>query len=123
SEALKKLQPVLSKSEVLGMIEAVRGVYLAAALKSYLVDISDASRRHPAIELGISPRGTLQLAAAVRALAAARGREYATPDDVQAIAPSVLSHRLLLRAGSSARTSAEDAVREVLAEVPVPTAR
>ena len=123
AELLKKLQPVVSTTEVLGMIEAVRGVYVAAALKSYLVDIAEASRRHPAIELGVSPRGTLQLAAAVRALAAARGREYATPDDVQAIAPAVLAHRLLLRAGSNARTSAEDAVREVLAEVPVPTAR
>jgi MoxR-like ATPase len=123
AEAIRKLQPVVSAHEVAGMIEAVRSVYLASALKSYLVDISEASRHHPAIELGLSPRATLQLAAAVRGLAAARGRDFATPDDVQAVAPAVLAHRLLLRAGSNARTSAEDAVREVLADVPVPIAR
>ena len=120
---VRKLEPVLTTAEVLVMIEAVRSVYVAAALKSYLVDIAEASRHHPAIELGVSPRATLQLASAVRALAAARGRDYATPDDVQAIAPAVLAHRLLLRAGSSARTSSEDAVRELLADVPVPVAR
>jgi MoxR-like ATPase len=123
AELLRKMQPVVSTAEVLGMVDAVRSVYVAAALKSYLVDIAEASRHHPAIELGVSPRATLQLAAAARSLAAARGRDYATPDDVQAIAPSALAHRLLLRAGSSARTSAEDTVRELLADVPVPVAR
>jgi MoxR-like ATPase len=123
ADTLRQLQPVVSASEVLGMIATVRSVYLASALKSYMVDIAEASRRHSAIELGLSPRATLQLAAAVRAHAAARGRDYGTPDDVKAVAVSVLSHRLLLRAGSNARTSAEDAVRELLAEVPVPVAR
>jgi MoxR-like ATPase len=123
SEALRDLQPVVSAKEVLQMVASVRAVYLASALKSYMVDISEASRRHSAIELGLSPRATLQLAAAVRAHAAARGRDYATPDDVKAVAVSVLSHRLMLRAGSNARTSAEDAIRELLADVPVPVAR
>ena len=60
----------------------------------------------------------------MRAHAAAHGRDYGTPDDVKAVAVSVLSHRLiLLRAGSNARTSADDAVGELLAEVPVPVAR
>jgi MoxR-like ATPase len=59
----------------------------------------------------------------VRAHAAAKGRDYGTPDDVKAVAVGVLSHRLLLRAGSNARTSAEDAIRELLADVPVPAAR
>jgi MoxR-like ATPase len=123
SEALRDLQPVVSSTEVLQMVASVRAVYLASALKSYMVDIAEASRRHSAIELGLSPRATLQLAAAVRAHAAARGRDYGTPDDVKAVAVSVLSHRLMLRAGSNARTSAEDAIRELLADVPVPVAR
>ena len=81
------------------MIEAVRSVFLADALKAYLVDLAEASRRHPAIELGLSPRATLQLAAASRAHAAARGRRYATPDDVKAMAvagpqpPPAAAHR------------------------------
>jgi MoxR-like ATPase len=123
NDALRQLQPVVTSREVLEMIQRVRSVYLASALKSYMVDISEASRRHSAIELGLSPRATLQLAAASRAHAAARGRDYATPDDVKAVAVSVLSHRILLRAGSNARTSADDAVRELLADVAVPVAR
>jgi MoxR-like ATPase len=123
SDVLRNLQPVVSASEVLQMIATVRQVYLASALKSYMVDLSEASRRHPAIELGLSPRATLQLSAAVRGHAAAHARDYATPDDVKAVATSVLAHRILLRAGSNARTSAEETIRELLADVPVPVAR
>jgi MoxR-like ATPase len=123
ADVLRTLQPVVTAEEVLAMVRSVREVYLASALKSYMIDIADASRRHSSIELGLSPRATLQLAAAVRAHAAAKGRDYGTPDDVKAVAVSVLSHRLLLRAGSNARTSAEDAIRELLADVPVPAAR
>jgi len=123
AETLRTMQPVVSAQEVMSMIETVRNVYLATALKSYMIDISEASRRHGDIELGLSPRATLQLAAAVRGFAAARGRDYATPDDVKTLAPPVLAHRLLLRSGSGDRTTAEDAVRELLADVPVPVAR
>ena len=83
---LPKLSPVVSADEVMAMIDAVRAVFLADALKAYMVDIAETSRRHPAIELGLSPRATLQLAAAARSHAAARGRRYATPDDVKAMA-------------------------------------
>jgi MoxR-like ATPase len=123
ADVLRNLQPVVSASEVLHMIATVKEVYLASALKSYMVDISEASRRHPAIELGLSPRATLQLSSAVRGHAAAQGRDYATPDDVKIVATSVLAHRILLRAGSNARTSAEETIRELLADVPVPVAR
>jgi MoxR-like ATPase len=123
TDALRNLRPVVTAQEVKAMVALVREVYLASALKSYMVDIAEASRRHPAIELGLSPRATLQLAAAVRGHAAANGRDYGTPDDVKAVAPAVLAHRLLLRAGSNARTTAEDTVRELLADVPVPVAR
>ena len=121
-DALHKLEPVVSADEVLQMIDAVKQVYLAPALKSYLIDLAEASRRHSAIELGLSPRATLQLAAAVRGHAAARGRDYGTPDDVKAVANSVLAHRILLRSGSNARTSAQEAIDELIADVPVPVA-
>lgn len=123
SDLLRELQPVVSSEELLSMIATVKTVYLASALKSYMVDISEASRRHSAIELGLSPRATLQLAAATRSFAAAQGRDYATPDDVKAVAAAALAHRLVLKAGSSARATAEDTIRELLAEVPVPVAR
>jgi MoxR-like ATPase len=122
-ESLPKLSPVVSAAEVMTMIEAVRSVFLADALKAYLVDIAETSRRHPAIELGLSPRATLQLAAAARAHAAARGRRYATPDDVKVMAVACLSHRLLLRTDRGARLDPADAIGEILADVPVPVAR
>ena len=123
AEALRVLAPVVSEAEILGMIEAVRSVYVATALKSYLVDLAEASRRHPGIELGLSPRATLQLAASSRGHAAARGRNYATPDDVKAVALPTLSHRVLVRAERGAHLSNEDAIREVFEAVPVPVAR
>ena len=85
--------------------------------------LAETSRRHPAIELGLSPRATLQLTAAARSHAAARGRTYATPDDVKAMAVPALAHRLLLRTDRGARLDPVDAVNEILAEVPVPTSR
>jgi MoxR-like ATPase len=123
ADAIAHLQPVVSVTEVLSMIEAVRTVYMASALKAYLVDLAEASRRHPGIELGLSPRATLQVAAAARAFAAARGRNYATPDDVKTVGISALAHRIVVRADHASRLSAEDAIREVFAAVPVPVAR
>jgi MoxR-like ATPase len=120
---LRTLSPVVSVEELKGLIEAVKSVYLAAALKSYLVDLSEASRRHPGIELGLSPRATLQLAAATRAHAAARGRNYATPDDVKAVGLSALAHRILVRTDRGAHLTPEDAILEVFEAVPVPIAR
>jgi len=121
--ALRELVPVVSADEVRGMIEAVRTVHLADPLKSYLVDISEASRRHPGIELGLSPRATLQLSAASRAYAAARGRNYATPDDVKEVSLSALCHRVILRADRGGQLTPEDAIREAFESVPVPVAR
>ena len=122
-EVLRELQPVVTAEEVMAMVRSVRAVYLASALKSYMIDIAEASRRHTSIELGLSPRATLQLAAAVRGHAAARGRDYGTPDDVKAVAVSALTHRLMLRTDRGGRLDPVDAVRELLADVPVPIAR
>ena len=122
-DALSKLAPVVSSAEVMAMMEAVRSVFVADALKAYLVDLAESSRRHPAIELGLSPRATLQLTAAARSHAAAHGRTYATPDDVKAMAVPALAHRLMLRTDRGARLDPVDAVNEILAEVPVPTSR
>ena len=68
-----------------------------------MVDLAEASRRHPALLLGLSPRATLQLSRATRARAASQGREYATPDDVKAVAEPVLSHRVMLRPDAMSR--------------------
>jgi len=120
TEPLAELRPVVTAAEVLAMIDAVRGVHIADALKAYLVDLAEASRRHPGITLGMSPRATLQLARATRAQAATNGRKYATPDDVKAVAHAVLCHRLIIRPDAAARgLTAQRAVAEILSSVPI----
>jgi MoxR-like ATPase len=124
ADALAVIRPVVSTDEVLAMSAAVKGVHLADPLKAYLVDLAEASRRHPALSLGLSPRATLQLARATRARAAASGRDYATPDDVKLVAVAVLAHRLMLRPEASSRgATAEQIVAEIVATVPVPAGR
>jgi MoxR-like ATPase len=124
TDALDQLRPVVTTREVMTMDRAVREVHLAAALKSYLVDLAEASRRHSGLSLGLSPRATLQLARAARAHAATQGRDYATPDDVKAVGVPVLSHRVSIRPEAASRgLTGELAVRELFSGVPVPTGR
>lgn len=123
NETIRDLQPVATAQDVLDMVRAAKAVHLAPALKSYLVDLAEMSRRHPALTLGMSPRATLQLARAVRARAISQGRDFGTPDDVKALALPVLSHRLLLRHDAALQgATGESAISDVLAAVPVPTA-
>jgi len=124
TDSLAALQPVVSAAEVMAMRDAVRAVHIAPLLKGYMVDLAEASRRHAGLTLGLSPRATLQLARAARAHAASQGREYSTPDDVKAVAAPVLAHRVLVRADAASRgLTAEQAIDEVLAAVPVPAGR
>ena len=122
--AMNDLQAVVTTDEVMALIEAVRTVHLALTLQGYMVDLAEASRRHPALLLGLSPRATLQLSRATRARAASQGREYATPDDVKAVAEPVLSHRVMLRPDAMSRgVTGTSVIREIVAAVPVPAGR
>ncbi len=124
NDTLRNLRPVVSAAEIVRMCKAVRGVHLAPALKGYLVDLAETSRKHPGLVLGLSPRATLQLARASRSQAASSGRDYAIPDDVKAVAVPVLAHRIVLRPDAASRgLTAEAAVGEILAAVPVPAGR
>jgi len=122
--ALEDLQPVATAAEVLALADAARGVHVAPSLHGYLVDLAESTRRHPALAVGMSPRATLALQRVARARAAADGRSYVVPDDVKALAPHVLSHRMLLtpEAAMQGRTPA-DVVDDVLRAVPVPVVR
>jgi MoxR-like ATPase len=118
---LADIGPVATAADVQGMINAVRTVHVAPALKSYLVDLADASRHHPHLTLGMSPRATLSLQRVARARAAALGRAYVIPDDIKALAQPVLAHRLLVRPEAQLQgISAADALTEILSSVPVP---
>jgi len=120
-EPADHLAPVLTSAQVNTMSSSLERVYLAPALQSYLLDLADATRRHPALSLGMSPRGVLALQRIVRAHAAAEGRAYATPDDVKKLARYVIPHRLLVTPESRMRgTRPIDIVTEILDGVPVP---
>jgi MoxR-like ATPase len=122
--AIEALAPVATAADVEAMIALARAVQVAPALKGYMVDVSDATRRHPRLSLGVSPRGTLALLRGGRALAASVGREYLLPDDLKALAAPVLEHRLILTPEAQmSGLDRADILDEVLATVPVPTVR
>jgi MoxR-like ATPase len=120
-DALADIAPVLSVSQVARLGAAAREVHVAPGLKGYLVELANASRRHPYLALGMSPRATLALQRVARARAAAQGRNYVLPDDLQALAEPVLAHRLLVTPEAQLQgITASDALGEVLRKVPVP---
>jgi MoxR-like ATPase len=112
-----ELESVATVSEVLAAQEAAGAVHASEPLRRYVVALLESTRRDPRTELGASPRAGLMLLKAAKALAALQGRDHALPDDVQALAPSVLTHRLLL-APDAARADRADVVRDALEQVP-----
>jgi MoxR-like ATPase len=118
-----ELEPVASAESIVAAAEVVSDVHVAANVKSYIVDLVEASRQHRDLALGVSPRGALALQRAGRALAASLGREYVVPDDVKRLAPAVLEHRLLIAPDAQLRGMGADAVvHSLLTSVPVPGA-
>jgi MoxR-like ATPase len=99
-EPLETLQPVITAEQIKSLQETIRKVYWQPEVERYLLAIVRATRNQDAIQLGVSPRGTLALYRACQAYAALHGRDFVLPDDVKLLAPSVLAHRLI----TSART-------------------
>jgi MoxR-like ATPase len=118
------LKPVASAGDVIDLVEIAKAVHVAASLKGYIVDVADATRRHPSLSLGVSPRAALGLQKVARAAAAAAGRDYVVPDDLKALAGPVLEHRIALTPEAQMRGVARaDVVDAVLSDVAVPTGR
>jgi len=111
------LETVADVGEVLAAQIASGAVHGSEALRRYVVSISAATRADPRVDLGASPRAGLMLFRAAKANAALDGRDHALPDDVQALASSVLAHRLLLSPGSGPEER-EAVVRDALDRVP-----
>ncbi len=118
------LDPVADAADLDFLCDLAASVYVAPPLRGYVVDIATATREHPAVELGMSPRATIALQTVAKTLAAASGRDFVVPDDIGAVAEAVLAHRLVLSAEAELNsTTAGDVVGEVLRRVPVPSAR
>lgn len=121
AEPLESLQPVASAEQVLTAQRMIRQVQWQPEVERYLLAIVRATREHPAINLGVSPRGTLALYRTSEAYAAMQGRDFVQPDDVKRLAPSVLAHRLLVTTRSRLRGNASEAIiTEIVEAIPVP---
>ncbi|OUN00150.1 MAG: magnesium chelatase [Paenibacillaceae bacterium ZCTH02-B3] len=118
---LDDLAPVLSAEEAVNLQRLSASVRVHPDLVRYIVRIAEASRRHPDVALGISPRGSQALLRAAQAYALVQGRDHVVPDDVKRLAVPVLAHRLLLHYAAPGRASRpEEVVRGLLAEIEVP---
>jgi len=118
---LDGLDAVTDAAEVQKLIDIVGGLHVSSAVQRYAVGLATATRHHPELVLGASPRATLHLVRAAKAAAALHGRDYVLPDDLSALAPSVLTHRLVPtpEAAMNGRTAA-DILDSIVGAVPVP---
>ncbi len=120
-DPLDSLEPVTDGAEIDKLIEVVRSVHVSAPVQQYAIDIAAETRNSPELRLGASPRATLQLLRAAKAHAALSARDYVIPDDIQALAVSVLAHRLLpsMEAQMGGRTP-DQLIRDFIRRLPVP---
>jgi MoxR-like ATPase len=122
-DPLADLRPIVDVRTLSAMMRAVRSVHVAPDVDAYIVELVRATRSHPDLVLGASPRASLHLAQAARAHAALEGRPFVTPDDVAVLAPIVLAHRLVPVArglGGAADDTTREIVVRIVAETAVP---
>ncbi len=117
-DPLTNLEAVLSPGDVLALQELVKRVGVVRPLKEYIVNLLTATRSHPDVLLGVSPRGGVALQRAAQAMALLNHRDFVTPDDIKTVAKAVLSHRLITPERST--ELAQRIVDSVLNSVPVP---
>jgi MoxR-like ATPase len=121
AEPLEAIRPVLDGARLLALRDLVREITVADEVEAYLVAVVRASRAHPDLSLGASPRATVALYRAAQARALLAGRAFVTPDDVKAMAGPVLAHRLVVDLDQSLRGASTDAALSgILAAVPAP---
>jgi MoxR-like ATPase len=117
---IEAIHQVLDVEELRQMQTAIKEVYVDQAVAEYIVRLVTATREHPDVYLGASPRGSINLYRSSQAFAAMEGRDYVIPDDVKSLGVAVLAHRLIVKSQASLREIDPDRiVREILASVPV----
>jgi MoxR-like ATPase len=119
---IESIQQVLDVDELRQMQAGIKEVYVDQAVAEYIVRLVTATREHPDVYLGASPRGSINLYRSAQAFAAMEGRDYVIPDDIKSLAVAILAHRLIVKSQASLREIDPDRiVREILAQVPVTT--
>jgi MoxR-like ATPase len=118
---IEALQPITTAEEALEAIDAVKKVFVSEPVKQYVVELTGRTRQSSDVYLGASPRGSLGLFRTGQARAAMLGRDYVLPDDIKALAGSVLAHRIIVGPAARLRElSADRIVQETVYSVPVP---
>lgn len=121
SNPLETINPVVTPSILLSIQEYISEIYVDDKIYEYIASLSNATRNHPMIRLGISPRGTLALMQLSKGIAAAMGREYVIPDDVACVCADVFEHRLILSSKAKlSDVSASDVIADIIKQTPVP---
>ena len=121
-KAKNAIKAVVSGQDVVTLKEAAEQIYVDTSVSRYIVEIVTATRNHPEIQMGSSPRGSIALYGICRAYALYRGRSYVIPDDVKKLAPHVLCHRIALthEAKINKRTP-QQVMESILDTIVVPT--
>ena len=102
------------------MTESIKKVHCSEAVRDYILELVEATRKADFIKLGVSPRGSIALYRMAKAYAFVKGREYVIPDDIKDLAPYVLAHRILLTPkGKSLVVDNEEAIRRLLESIVV----
>lgn len=121
---LQDISQTISADELRLAQDAVKQVYADDLIKEYIVELANATRRHPDIYLGVSPRGSLALFKAARAYAALQGRTYVIPDDIKALLEATFAHRLIISPSARIKNvEARTVVQQVATSIPVPGTR
>lgn len=118
---LENLLPVCTNEELLSLQEEIKKVYVHPSLMEYIIDLVQRTRNHKDIALGVSPRGSLSFLRAIQAYSALKGLAYAIPENIQYLAPFVLSHRLVLKTSFQRIEAARELLTGIIDTVPVPT--
>ncbi|AZU60190.1 AAA family ATPase [Neobacillus mesonae] len=121
---IEDLYPVIDLDGLRSLQDEIKDVYVDETIKRYIVDIVNRTRGHGSVYLGASPRGSIALMKAAQAYAYMYDRDFVVPDDIQYLAPFVLSHRIILKSEAKFEgISAEEVINRILARVPVPVQR
>jgi MoxR-like ATPase len=117
----EEIESIITDEDVLKIREEVKSIHVEDSVKDYIITIVQATRSHPDIYLGCSPRGSLTLLNACRGLAYIRGRDHVLPDDVKELAEAVLNHRIILKPEAKMKgISVEDIIYSIISSIRVP---
>ncbi|MBF2392647.1 MoxR family ATPase [Listeria marthii] len=120
-DPLDQTKQVVTLEELLTLKNKAKQVFIDDVLKNYIIRLVDASRKHPSVSLGISPRGSLAFMQAAQAFALIEGRDYVIPDDIQYLAPYIFTHRLILKSEAYYNEeTAESIIASILKNTSVP---